>query len=310
MPLLRINAGPGGPALHNNRHPLSSVLARGLQQPGPVILMVHGYKYAPNHVTACPHENILGMKTRRGCRITRSWPRGLGFGSGVSREGLGIAFAWPARGTIWQAYTRAQRAGRALADLIVQIQQISPDRQIHAFAHSLGARVVLCALPHLTADCLHRIILLSGAEFGSKAETALNSPAGRTAEIINVTSRENDLYDFILEKLVSSPRHRDRTLGQNMPTRANTLTLQMDNPKTLKALSRCGFRIAPPAVRVCHWSSYMRPGVFHLYRALLRRNNDVDLAHLKSILPTHSEPRWSRMFPVPAISLRPFGGDC
>ncbi len=300
MPLLRINAGEDGPELHGNRRPLLPVLSRGLQHLGPVILMIHGYKYAPYQSSSCPHENILGMKTRRDCRKTLSWPRGLGFGSGVSREGLGIAFGWPARGTIWQAYGEAEKAGQSLARLIILIHRHAPTRPIHALTHSLGARVVLSALPHLPADSLDRIILLSGAEFGSNAEAALDSAAGQTAELINITSRENDLFDFLLERLVSSPLRRDRCLSNNLPTRHNTLTLQMDNPETLRILRRCGFKIAPPRTRICHWSSYMRPGVFSLYRTLLRRSDQIDLAHLRQVLPTRAEPRWSRIMPFRA----------
>lgn len=298
MPLLRVNSGPDGVILHGNRHPLGPMLLRGLQQPGPVILMIHGYKYAPGHASACPHDKILGMKTRRDSRIARSWPRGLGFGSGVSREGLGIAFGWPARGTIWKAYGEAQVAGWALAGLIRKIHQMAPDRDIHVLSHSLGARVLLSALPRLPAGSVNRLILLSGAEFGSLAQAAIDSPAGQQAEFINVTSRENDLFDFLLERLVATPHRGDRSLAHAMPARANTLTLQMDHPQTLEALRRCGFRIAAPVTRISHWSSYMRPGVFGLYRALLRRNAQVDLAHLKSVLPTQPQPRWSRIRPL------------
>ncbi|WP_299850031.1 alpha/beta hydrolase [uncultured Roseovarius sp.] len=261
--------------------------------------MVHGYKYAPYHPSACPHEKILGMQNRKDCRTSLSWPRGLGFGSGVSHEGMGIAFGWPARGTIWQAYRNAEMAAKSLAQLIAMIHKLAPNREIHAFAHSLGARVVLSALPHVPTSSLNRVILLSGAEFGSNAEKALDCPAGQTAEIINITSRENDLFDFMLEKLVSSPHRNDRSLSQNLPTRGNTLTLQMDNPETLGTLRRCGFKIAPPVRRICHWSSYMRPGVFHLYRALLRRSDLVDLTHLKQVMPPKAQPRWSRIIPYP-----------
>lgn len=307
MPLLRINAGKDGAELHGNRRPLMPVLERGLQEPGPVIVMVHGYKYAPYHPAACPHDKILGMKTRRDCRSSLSWPRGLGFGSGVSREGLGIAFGWPARGTIWQAYRQARIAGQALAELITLIHQTAPDRKVHVLAHSFGARVLLSALPQIPAGSLDRVILLSGAEFGSNAASALNSPAGETIEIINVTSRENDVFDFMLERLVSAPHRGDRTLSQHMPAHRNTLTLQMDNPGTLRTLQHCGFKIAPPVGRICHWSSYMRPGVFSLYRALLRRSDLVDLAHLKQVLPTQPEPRWSRVMPAQLLKVSRFG---
>ncbi len=228
-----------------------------------------------------------------------SWPRGLGFGSGVTREGLGIAFGWQARGTIWKAYARALFAGQALANLIDMVHRAAPERDVHMLGHSLGARVILCALPHMPKNAVRRIILLNGAEYASHAQTALESNAGKTAEIINVTGRENDVYDFILEKLIRSPHRGDHTLGQGIPDVPNTLNLQMDHPRTLQALLRCGFRIAQPTSRMCHQSSYMRPGVFNLYRSLLRRSGDIDLAHLRQVLPQGIEPRWSRIFARP-----------
>ena len=194
-----------------------------------------------------------------------------------------------------------------LAQLITTIHEYSPTQPVHALTHSLGARVLLRAMPHLPANCLSRLILLSGAEFGRNAESALDSPAGQSAEIINVTSRENDFFDFMLERLIASRRRRDRCLSQSMPARRNTLTLQVDNPETLQTLQRCGFKIAPPATRVCHWSSYMRPGVFNLYRALLRRSDQIDIAHLRKVLPWQPEPP---LVPALTVSDRTMKSGC
>lgn len=223
----------------------------------------------------------------------------MGFGTGRADEGLGIAFGWPARGSIWQAWRAAEAAGRTLAELVQLIHRAAPGREVHLLAHSLGARVVLSALPHLPEGAIGRAILLNPAEFGGVARRVLATPAGRSAELINVTSRENDLFDFLLERLIAPPEHGDGTLAQTMPRGPGTLTLQLDHAATLQALGDMGFRIAPPSGRVCHWSAYLRPGVFALYRALLRQPGSYPLARLRALLPDRPDPRWSRMLQLP-----------
>lgn len=298
MPVLQINAGPDGPGLHGTPRDLAPALRQGLDRGGPIVIMIHGYKFDPQHRETCPHRHILSLSPRRDCAKAVSWPRGLGF-DGLSRdEGLAIAFGWAARGTIWGAYDRAAKAGRALATLIDMIGQIAPGRPVHLLAHSLGARVALTALPHVGAQRVGRVILLSGADYGETARSALQSPAGTNAEIINVTSRENDLFDFLLERLVAPPKRGDWTLAHGMPLSRNTLTLQLDHPETLRVLRSAGFGIAPPGGRICHWSSYIRHGVFPLYRALLRRPDDLPLVQLRAALPKGCDPRWSRIWPA------------
>jgi len=297
MPLLHINSGPDGPVLHARQDAaLRPALAQALRHGrGPVVIMTHGYKFAPGHGLDCPHQHILSLDPA--CRSWKamSWPRGLGFGAGQRDEGTAIAFGWPGRGTIWQAYRQAEIAGAALARLIEMIARIAPERPLHLLAHSLGARVVLGALERLPEGRVARAILLSGAEFGSRAAEALSRGAGRTAEIVNVTSRENDLFDFLLERLVAPPVPGDRSLGHGLPALPRTLTLQLDHPDTLAALRRAGFEIARPKARVCHWSSYLRPGVFQFYRALVRTPESLSLAQLRAALPAEPDPRWSRI---------------
>jgi pimeloyl-ACP methyl ester carboxylesterase len=310
MPLLQVTAGPDGPALFGASRDLESALDMALGTPGPVIVMIHGYKFAPGHATACPHRHILSLEPIAGCWKALSWPRSLGFGRGLHEEGLGISFGWPARGTIWQAYRAAEQAGRALAELVHALRRRAPDRPVHVLTHSLGARVALSALPHLPAGAMGRAILLNPAEYGGHARQALCSAAGRTAEVFNVTSRENDLFDFLLERLIAPPQDGDRTLAQTMPCRPNTLTLQLDHAGTLETLREMGFAIAPPGGRICHWSAYLRPGVFDLYRALLRRPHAYPHARLRAALPDRPEPRWSRVLPVPELRLpQPARGD-
>lgn len=310
MPLLRLDALGETPHLHGSAEAPGPLLAEAARAGrGPIIVMVHGYKFIPGHRARCPHRHILSLEDRRDCWRARSWPSALGFGTGRPEEGLGLALGWTARGTIRQAYARAEAAGVALAQAIEVLHAAAPHRPVHALAHSLGARVVLQALARLPAHAVSRAILLAGAEFASCAEHALSSPAGRSAEIFNVTSRENDLFDFLLERLVGPPRRGDTTLGQGLGDRPGTLTLQLDDPATLAALRAGGFVIAAPDRRVCHWSAYLRPGVFDLYRALLRNPETLPLAALRARLPPRPQPRWSRLLApqraAPALSFLP-----
>jgi pimeloyl-ACP methyl ester carboxylesterase len=285
MPIIHVNAGDRLPC------------TLSLDECGPVIIMVHGFKYAPGHVTECPHRHIFALDPARDCFKVVSWPRGLGFDGRAPGEGLAIGFGWNARGSPWRAYGEAARAGQALADLVSAVRRRAPHRPVHAIAHSFGARVVLAALAHLAPGALGRIILLAGAEFGHNAGAALDTPAGRAAEIVNVTTRENDLYDALLEWLMPAPARGDRSLGLALRPGANVLTLQLDDGDTLAALGRAGFDIAPPTARICHWSPYTRAGALPFYARLLREPEHLTLAQLRAALPGRATPRWSRIVP-------------
>lgn len=293
MALIRINSATG---------PDPAELAQALAQTprGPIVLLLHGYKFAPGHGPADPHGHILALNPQSDCPRAISWPRHLGFGRGDADEGLCIAFGWPARGTLWQAYRAAAEASAALARLIATLHRLAPDRPVDVVAHSLGARVVLGALPLLPAGALGRAILIAAAELQRRAEAALASPAGQQAEIFNITSRENDLFDLLLEWLIAPHRIGERALGHGLSApHPNWLDLQIDDAHTLTALARFGFRIAPPLRRVCHWSGYLRPGLFPLYRALLRTPQGLPLTHLRAALPDAPAPRWSRLLAPP-----------
>ncbi len=308
MPLLQLNAYGSDITLNAGQERLRPALEQALDGSGPVIIMVHGFKFSPGHPVACPHQHILSLAPERHCRKAASWPRGLGFGTPDPSEGLAIAFGWQARGAIWTAYRQAELAGDALARLITLIHTIAPERPIHAIAHSLGARVVLSAFPILQPGLLRRAILLAGAEYESRASAAMASAGGQRTEVINITSRENDLFDVMLEALIAPARRGDRALGLHMPDRPNTVTLQLDHAETLNGLSRIGFPIAPPASTICHWSSYLRDGVFALYAAALRGDSRLDMAELHRLVAQPPQPRWARMRPLPSAGLPALSG--
>lgn len=298
MPLMRINASMGTshgplprPCLHEGEGPLEMMLAHALRASrGPVVLMVHGYRFSPAHPTHCPHRHILSLHDSHACWKALSWPGALGLRPGGA--GLGIAFGWAARGSIWSAWAGAEAAGSALAELVDLIADLAPERPVHLLAHSLGARVMTRALPRMTRGRIARAVLLAGALYGSELEAALASPAGRQTQVINASSGENDLYDRLMETFLPAPQRGDRAVGAGLDSDlARVVTLRLDSPDCRAALTRIGFPVAPPSARVCHWSSYLRPGAFPLYRAFLRHPQALQLPVLRE---AHCPPRAER----------------
>lgn len=296
MPLLRVNLARDGLRIAGRRaaDPAGARILDealdALPAGAPVIVMLHGYKFSPAHPAHTPHRHILSPRPAAHRRGALSWPRHLGFGrgSGDAAEGLCIAVGWEARGTIWQAYAEAGRAGAALADLIAQVRARGCG-PVNALAHSLGARVVLSSLPHLRPGDMGRAVLLAGAEFADRAAGAMDTSAGRAAEIVNVTSGENDLFDLLF-RLCLRPV-TGSALGRGLPaSRVNWLDLRIDDPGVRKALAGFGLRLPPPTRRVCHWSGYLRPGMFALHRALLRQPRALPLPVIRAALSEMAGP--------------------
>jgi pimeloyl-ACP methyl ester carboxylesterase len=234
----------------------------------PVAVLIHGFRYAPGADIHCPHGHILSLTPRRDVPRAISWPRHLRLAG--PRDGLALAFGWPARGTIWQAQARTAGTAAALATLVGAIRRHAPDRQVDLVAHSLGARVAMAALPLVEAGSIGRVLLLAPADFRAHAEAAMDSAAGRSAEVFSITSRANALFDLCMETLLSARLQASLAQGLSHP-RQNWLDLRIDDPATETALARLGFPLRPAMVRICHWQPYLRPGVFALYRALLAR---------------------------------------
>ncbi|WP_321362740.1 hypothetical protein [uncultured Celeribacter sp.] len=291
MPLLKINTDgsflPAGTSLV-----LREALAK-TPAGAPIVICVHGYKFSPLVPEHDPHDHILSLDPGLPCRKALSWPRGLGFGTGRSDEGLCIALGWQARGSIWQAYSEARATGEALARLIWKL-----DRPVHVMGHSLGARVILSALPHLPEGAVRRAILLSAAEFRSTAEHALDSAAGRTAEVLNVTSRENDLFDALFEMALVPDHAPSRSLGAGLgQLHRGWCDIQIDDTATRAALARLGYDIPAADKKICHWSPYLRAGVFEFYRTALRHPERLPMGLLQEALPATSAPRFSHLLP-------------
>ncbi len=293
MPMLRISVRDSLPCIHGSLAPLAPTLQHAMSQDhGPVKIMIHGFKYLPGHPGFCPHDGILSRHpTGKAARMI-SWPRHLGL-RGQKGEGLGLSFGWNARGSIWKAYEAAQSAGDALARLIDNIATLAPDRPIQLIAHSLGARVAIRAIHQSRSGVVTHAILMAAAEYQSIAERALRSPSGQRVNVLNVSSRENDVFDYLLERLIPRPQPHDRMLGHGSLSLANMATLQLDDPLSLEVMRSAGYPIAKPQRRICHWSPYLRPGIFPLYRAFLK--DELPVCKMRAELPSESQPRWSRL---------------
>jgi hypothetical protein len=244
-----------------------------------ITVMVHGFKFSPGIDGRCPHGDIFSLTPGESGSV--SWPRHLGLGAAH----LGIAFGWDGAGSLWRAWREARAAGAVLARLADLAA--AEGRSIDLIAHSLGARVALSAMAQAEAGALGKAILIAPAEFQARAQEAMDRPCGAAARVLNVVSRENALYDRGLEWLLAPHRLGERSLGLGLSEpRGNWTDLRIDDPAALDALARLGYPIAPPLRRVCHWSGYLRPGIFALYRAVL--SGSLALSLLRAALP---EPR-------------------
>mgnify|MGYP001794854871 FL=1 len=302
MPILRLNASPDGLTLHGSPAPALPALRRAAKGAGPVMILIHGFKYDPDCRPCSPHATIFGRDTHPDRSTHVSWLRHLGFGTGKRDEGLALAFGWRARGNLWRAERSARSAGRHLGHVIGELRALNPDRPVHVITHSMGSEVIFEALQMLRPGDISRIVTLTAATYASRAMAAMEMPAGRAAELFNITSRENDIFDFMYERLIAPPVRGDWAMGIGLDL-PNAVNIQLDCIRTLNTLPHFGGHIAPPGRRVCHWSGYTRPGALRFYARALRQPDAVPLPALRAALPPAVAPRWSRMFAAPQWGL-------
>jgi pimeloyl-ACP methyl ester carboxylesterase len=254
-----------------------------------VTVMIHGYRFCPDTPAHDPHRHILSLAPRRDCWKAVSWPRHLHLDR--PGTGLGLGYGWRARGRLADVAARAFDTGDDLARLLRLIRDVRGDVHVNLMAHSLGSRVALAALSALPAGHVDRMILLSGAEYRDLARAAMTSPAGRKVEVLNVTSGENAPFDALFRLCVPAPRLADWPLSAGLPGVPGWTDLRVDCPRTLAALRRMGLPTRAPHTRVCHWSTYLRPGLFRLYRAVCDPRQANVLDRITRALPTDAPSR-------------------
>lgn len=286
MPVVKLNVNSGPPCELWQE-------AGKLPPHAPIIVMIHGYRYSPSCPDKDPHRYILSTEPVPNAPHVPSWPLALGFGKNQPDEGLAVTFGWEARGSLGQAYRRAGDAGEVLGGVLSQLSQRA-GRPIALIGHSLGARVALQAMRHAESGNIGRAVLLTGAEFHDTAASAMVSPAGQSAEVINITSRENDLFDFAIETWLGLGRRQALGFGLRDPLR-NWIDVQIDHDGTLKELNKLGFPVERTAFRLSHRTPYLRRGLFDFYRTALCHPWALPMTMLRARLPGRIEPRWSRL---------------
>ncbi|MEQ9695733.1 alpha/beta hydrolase [Shimia sp. SDUM112013] len=283
MPIIRINADGAYPVLHDSPRAVNKALTDALQRDGPVVIMVHGYRFLPHDPLHCPHTHIFSTRKTHDCPKALSWPQHLGIADRPHGAGIAIAFGWAARRGLRTAQQTAEVAASALVRVVRMVRQMAPEKPINLIAHSMGAHLALSAMSMLTPGDLARVVLLNGATYQSHAERALQSPAGQLCELFNVVSNENRIYDTLFECVFPKQTPSDRALGRGLEGK-NVLTIRIDRQPVLEALGAKGFGIAPARHFHCHWSTYLRPGVFSFYRTLLITPETLPFYALKSLL--------------------------
>jgi hypothetical protein len=258
---IRADVGPRGLILDRDR--LARKLA-ALPEGAPVVAMLHGWRYSPSFPQDCPHGSIMSVDRPDERHRVVSWPRHLGLDG---RRGLAIAIGWHAKCDPWRAHSRAGRLGAHLAEIARTVHALS-GRPLQVIAHSMGARASLAALPLIEPGQISRMILLAAAETRGRTLAALATPAGQAVEVVNVTTRENDLFDAFFEWGIHLGL--GTSIGQGLGrVHQGWHDLWIDQPRTLAGLAALGHPLTDTPRRVCHWSPYLRPGVIALYRALI-----------------------------------------
>ncbi|MEL7184747.1 MAG: hypothetical protein AAGK57_14000, partial [Pseudomonadota bacterium] len=257
MALLRIDAKACRPCLADGTAPWAALhrhlAAMGKSQT--VVIVTHGLRYGPGRQGSDPHATLLSAAPDGGRHWKcRSLPRRLHLGQGQIRAGQGIAFGWNGMGSLWRALHQARTAGLALAHLCVAIRSARPDLRISVMTHSLGARVVTEAMLRAPIPVIDRALLLTPADYRGRAARALAAPGGRLAHVVAVQTRENWLFSTLFAAAL--PPWRTLAWG---PDHARWVDFLPDR------MAQMG--IAPPTTRICHWSSYLRPGLWPLYRS-------------------------------------------
>ena len=281
-----------------------------LPRSAPLVILIHGYRYSPARAADDPNRLMFALHPARPGRKFVSWPARLGFRARGLADGLCLGFAWPAapvdQGGPWagrfaRAYAAAGRAGTALARLLETIDRLSPGRAVDLIGHSLGARVALSAAAGMEGGRLGQVILLGGAEWDGRAVDALSAPGAAGARVYNVTSRENDLYDWLFTRFGPPAPPGQRPLSHGLGRHlACAVDLALDRPETGVLVGRRGVSLSPGLRRVCHWGFYTRPGALETYAAILRERHNWTVPALKAeagaIAPA---PRWSLLLPRP-----------
>ena len=269
-------------------------LVRRLPPSAPIVVLVHGYKYSRARSGSDPFRYVYAPVTIDPRMRFRSWPQGLGFTRQGITDGLCLCFAWPAhksdpltcqkgaRGPFARVYNRAEVAGAALARVVDTLHAFSPHRSVDILAHSLGARVALQAMRYARRRSFGQVILMGGAEYVAAAESCISGPAGRNAQVYNITAAENDVFDAMFRWFGPAEFRHQPALGSGLAHRArNCVDIPLDHARTPTVMARRGVTLGATPGWLNHWGFYTRHGTMSLYRDIFRQRHRWDPAGLR-----------------------------
>lgn len=269
----------------------------------PVVIMIHGFRYAPEAPFSDPHLTLYSSAANQIGRCLASWTDGMGFSDTGFDDGLAVGFGWEAaaHSPSWhpmnmrgfpRIYKNAAVAGERLARVCHWINELAPDRTIDLMAHSLGARVALRAV-HLHSTNIGRVILMGAAEYASEADQVMKRlPHPSPLEVFNIRARENVFYDFLFEALAPRKKRGDIAIGRGYDgPHHRWLNVATDDASTLQALSVRGVGLGRSQARITHSGFYTRPGMFGFYQSLIRDREKWSLRDLRrDIEARHASP--------------------
>lgn len=233
-----------------------------------VIFAVHGFGYSPFQKGYCPFEHILSHGTG-----AQTWPARL---LRQHTDTMVVGIGWNSRGTLHAAYDRAADIGEKLALFTQKLHASQPNLRIGVIGHSLGARVILNALPHIPTGHISRAVLLNPAEFEDVALDHLR--AARACEVLNISTTENLFFRHMFKLALGSFRRTFAPRDYDLPHMAG---LNISDAATLDHLARSGYRIEAPQHISSHCSSYMRAGTVEFYSDFLTHHSTLSVPALK-----------------------------
>ena len=214
-----------------------------------------------------------------------------------------------------KAYEEAEVAAWQLTALLDVLAANMPGRQIDIFCHSLGSRVVLRAfaqavhpLPRLAPAppvervirAVDRVLLLAGAEKVLEAQLALGllngwcrQDAGGDKSILptfyNFMSRENDVLDVLAENFGPAAPGSKQVIGHNGLEGLDPawVDIQLDDPEVGHWFARHpgNYTISGNNTQIFavldHWIHYTWRENMRVYRDILRKREDWNIADLK-----------------------------
>ncbi len=283
MAVLRLNAHGDVPlCARHSEQPLEALLTHSLHnlpEKAPVVFLTHGLRYSPWQQGVDPHDRILSAHPQRHHWKAKAWPRKLGLAPDQNGQGLAIALGWHARSSLWQAIGKAEQAGRALGRVADLVTDLRPDLRLGFVGHSLAGRVAMEALFAARHANFRRILLLSPAEHLERAARALAAPAARNVDVVSVLTAEDKIFSLGFAAATGARA----ILAHGGPQSSNWVDLRISEPHVVDALAQRGLPLAPWQRSICHWSAYLRAGVWPIYRQFLMTPEKLPLSALREI---------------------------